>query len=71
MEEGIFSSVDEEVSLNQEIKGTEGTISNGDYHNAGMEGEFVVCEESEEIGKEQSPARAKAPPQTRRAVIRV
>ena len=52
MEEGTFSSVDEEVSLDQESKGTEGTISNGDDHNAGMEGEFVVCEQSEEIGKE-------------------
>ena len=37
----------------------------------GMEGEFVVCEQIEEIGQEQSPARVKAPPQKRRAVIRV
>ena len=36
-----------------------------------MAGEFVVCEHIEEIGNEQSPAGVKAPPQKRRAVIRV
>ena len=58
-----MSSVDEEVGRNQESEGTEGTTSIGDDHNSGMEGEFIVCEHIEEIGKEQSPARAKAPPQ--------
>ena len=37
----------------------------------GMEGEFVVCDLIEGIGKEQNAARVKAPPQKRRAVIRV
>ena len=69
--EGKCSSVDEEVSRNQESKGTEGSTSVGDDHNSGMAGEFVVCEQIEEIGNEQSPARVKAPPQKRRAVIRV
>ena len=55
--------MDEEVGRNQESKGTEGTTSIGDDHNSGMEGEFVVCEHIEEIEKEQSLARVKAPPQ--------
>ena len=36
-----------------------------------MEEEFVVCEQIKEIEKEQSHSQAKAPPQKRRAVIRV
>ena len=44
-------SIDEKVSWNQESKETEG----------------VVCERAEGIGKEQSPARAQAPPQKRRS----
>ena len=69
--EGKLSSVDGEVGRNQESKGTEGTASIGDGRDSGMEGEFVVCEHFEEIGKEQSPARVKAPLQKRRAVLRV
>ena len=70
--EGISSSVDEEVSRNQESKQRNGgTTSVGDDHNSWMEREFVVCEHVEEIGKEQSPARVEAPPQKRRAAIRV
>ena len=68
---GKVSWVDEEVSRNPESKGTEETTSVGDDHNSRMEGEFVVCEHVEEIGKEKSPARVEAPPQKRRAVIRV
>ena len=52
-------------------KGTEETIFVGDGQNYGMEVEFVVCERVEEIGKEQKSTQVKAPPQTRRAVIRV
>ena len=61
--EGTFSSVDEDVSRKQESKGTEETASAGDDHNSRMEGESLMCEHSEEIGKEQSPARVEAPPQ--------
>ena len=35
----------------------------GDGQTSGMEGECVVCEHIKEVGKEQSPAQAKAPPQ--------
>ena len=34
-----------------------------DVHNAGVDEEFVVCEQTAEIGGEQSTARIKAPPQ--------
>ena len=54
-----------------ESKGTKGTASIGDDFELGMEGDFVVCEHLEEFGGEQSPTRIKAPPQKRRAVIRV
>ena len=69
--EGKVSSVDEEVGRNQGSKGAEEATAVGDDHNSRMEGKFVVCEQIEENGKEQSPARVKAPPQTRKAVIRV
>ena len=59
------SSVDEEVKRDQESKGT----SHWRYHASAMEGEFVVCEQTEEVGKEQS-ARVDAPPQKRREVVR-
>ena len=36
-----------------------------------MEGEFVGCERNQVIGTGQSPARIKAPPQRRRALIHV
>ena len=45
--EGQFSSVDKEVSRNQESTGTVGITSVGDDHDSGMEGEFVVCEHVE------------------------
>ena len=70
-EVGTFSLVDEEASRNQESKGTEETTAVGDDHNSRMEEGFVVCEHIEEMWKERSPARVKAPPQKRRAVIRV
>ena len=41
------------------------------YHASAMERELVVCEQTEEVGKEQSPARVDAPPQKRREVVRV
>ena len=59
------------VSPNQESKGREGTASIGVDHDSGMEGEFVVCEHIEDIERERSPARVKAPPLKRRAVIRL
>ena len=41
---GQSSSVDEEVSLNQETNGTEGILSIGDtIITQGWKGEFVVC----------------------------
>ena len=52
--EGKFSLVDEEVSRTQESKGTEETSSFGSEHNSRMEGEFVVCEQIEEIGTAES-----------------
>ena len=69
--EGNFLSVDEEVSRNPEGKGAEETIYVGDGQNSGMKGELVVCEHIGETGKQQSPTQVKAPPQKRRAVIRV
>ena len=56
---------------NQESNGTEETTAVEYEHGSGMEGEFVVWECVEESGKEQSPARVKAPPQKRRTMIRV
>ena len=42
-----------------------------DYQATHEENWFVVCEHTEEVEKEQSPARVNAPPQKRRAVTRV
>ena len=67
--EGNCSSVDEEVSRNQESKGTEGSTSVGDDHNSGMARESLSCVNTlKKLGTSRVP---KAPPQKRRAVIRV
>ena len=42
-----------------------------DDQDLGMEEECVVCEHAEEVGQEESAARVRAPPQKRRAVMRV
>ena len=64
-------SMEEAVNRIQESKGVEEVTAMKDVQSTEMEGGFVMCEHTEEIGEEQRPARIKAPPQKRRAVIRL
>ena len=59
--------MEEAVDCSQESKRIEEVTAGKHAPSTEMEGGFVMCE----IGGEQQPVRVKAPPQKRRAVIRV
>ena len=63
--------MEEAVDCSEENNGTKGVTVVKDVHSTEMEGRYVMFEHTGEVGEEQQPVRVKAPPQKRRAVIRV
>ena len=61
----------EAANRSQESKGFEEVTAMKDAQSTEMEGGLVMCEHRRNCGEEQSPARIKAPPQKKRAVIRL